>query len=380
MPNPTDLVESDNKKQTKQDASQRLSEELSRNIFKLNSGGTAFRVADGRLVTAFHNINGTSELLAEQNGKHYRVGKNIQIDDINGLAVLEFVDSAPPQPKEVLSVSQRSLSPKGSLSIAARDCLRKTNGEEVQFQQHILQKDYPRTYSPVLGAWLRSTVPLQSRDLDDAQRFIRRPLLELSPVVSTSIAGGPVLSDSGEIVGVMLKSTPERSYAIPGEKVSQLLACKPEESKFIVTSGYENGVQKYFRDWERDRYSASMDTAIMAAKTLSFAGLLSDTLPFNALGFASVLYQGSADLKGMFESTNSRDRWYYGAALSADMVSGTGLGMYTHPRMRPFGKIVYGAGLLARSACELIPNRYVIQKIERRDGDSRPPFTPRVEY
>jgi hypothetical protein len=375
MPNPTDLVESDNKKQTKQDASQRLSEEVSENIFRIGAG-TAFRVADGRLVTAFHNIHGCSEIFASQGDKYYRVGKNIQIDDINGLAVLEFVDSAPPQPKGVLAPTQRSLTPKEFTSIAGSDFLGKPSVEYGQFRKQLVEEDSPRTFSSVIGAWLRTPALLKSRELSDAQLFARRPLLELVPAVSSSMAGGPVLSERGEIMGLTLKSTAQKSYAIPGEKVSQLLAGKPEDSKFIITSGYENGVQKYLRDWERDRCSALLETGKIAVKTLSLAGVVSGRPSLLWLAIASDTYQIVKDANGLKGATNNRDKWYYGAALSADALTYAGMMMWAFPRTSGIGKAVYGAGLVGRTACELIPNKYVIQKIERRDGDLRPPFVP----
>ncbi len=374
----SDRTAAPTERNTPSDGSRKLAEEYSSHIFQIETdrgGGTGFRSPDGKIVTSLHVISGNSEIFAAIDGKRYRVGKNVQIDDINDLAVMEFVDS-PPSTNKPLSLAKAPPVAEQPITAVGRP------GKElvqsgVEFKREIKQEDYRSLF----GRHPAVSVATSTKELSDALLFANRPLLELSKDVSYGMSGGPVIANNGEVVGVTVLGNWSNAYAIPVEKVIELLGRKPEESKFVVTSGYENGLQKYVRDWERAPGIAAETTVVGAGTVLGLAAVASRMGPPSLMMLApGVGYRTMTDLSGFHGSTNNLDRTYYAAALAADAfsVGGTALcaASYFSPRLRPIGIAMTTAGLAGRLGCELLPNHFVIQRIQRRDGDPRKPFLP----
>lgn len=159
--------------------------------------------------------------------------------------------------------------------------------------------------------------------------------------------------------------------------MSDLLNEDPLRSKYIVSGGYESGLLKYYRDWERAPGTALLNTIEPAAYGLSFAACSAKWAaplrgPAAACLSTGLFFQSAQDFAGLIRSTNQADTWYHGAALAADFTgfSGANVALFCHPRGRVLATLLMGIGLAGRGACELIPNRYVVQSIHRRDGTS----------
>lgn len=335
--------------------------------------GSGWRAADGRIVTSFSVIEGGREIFAVQNGRRYRLGGNVQIDDIANLAVLEFIDGAPSDSGGVRLATSRPANG-DSVTVTASSVSGAATAVRMATRADIRQyADSP----------LRMTVPFDSPTLKDALAYVEKPVLELKMQTRLDGLAGALASNSaGEAVGIVdrqgSKGTP---FVVPAGAISELLNRKPEESKFEVAATYENGLQRYLRDWSRAPGRALMSTAWPVGTALMQTCYIFGKTPVDPHGlgplvFLSTLvgYRTFSDLSGLSSSTGERDRLYYKSAVATDAVTVFGLLTGALPNMR---RLAIGATLLglgARAACELIPNKYAIQSVTRRDGNSRPPF------
>lgn len=367
--------------------SQPLSEQYSQHLFTITSqsgSGTGFRVPDGRVVTNLQLIEGGGEVFASQNGKRYRLGTSVAIDDINELAVLGFVDARPPGNGGLPLASTPMEAPLPVSLMGYREG--KPTHVFGEFTKPVRQEDYRGFFRG-----LQITSPVIVSHLSDALEYAKRPLLEVRfPSEDTfGMLGAPILS-KGEVQGAKTDLRGwSGTYAIPAEKISTLLQVKPEESKFVMSGHYECGLQKYVTDLTRAPGTALCDSVVPAAALAGYTGIR--RLPpgptanvFTGVGRvgllgASTALIGSKDLHGFFTSTNALDTGYFGSALAADGVSLSGAAMWarslSHPKLRPLAVGVTTLGLTARLGCELIPNKYVLQPPVRTDGDPRKPFS-----
>lgn len=353
-----------------------LAAEYADHIFRIHTEdgiATGFRAPDGRLVTSFSAIRGSREIIAEQNGKRYRVGKSVQVDDINDLVVLEPADKLP-LPQHPLPLSTRRVED-GERVVSAGIPSREFYAHEGVVTRQIKQEDY-RNY---FGSQPKLSLPPSERHLSDALHFSKRPLLELSYDMSSSMYGGPLISEKRDVVGVTLTGNYSNAYAIPVDKLRQLLEQKPQDSKFVVSTGYENGLQTYLSNWSNAPHVALQKSTIPLISGIGFAAAAAKTGPGAYIWLGGAMgYRMATDLKGYLSSTNDLDATYHAAGMISDggAMFGTALMAASHyvPRLRPIGLITTGLGLAARLGCELVPNRLVIQSIKRRDGDDRKPF------
>ncbi len=364
------------------DASEKLAEELNKSIFKivtdtsLSGPGTGWRAPDGRIVTDFDAIKGASEIFAEQDGKRYKIGKTIKIDDINNLAVLDFVDKPPDTP----CLSLRKAVPVPGEKIFAPRYNRGTfEVEHGSFTRAILQSEYRSA-----GGWpLSRETQFDSRELGDALDFAKRPLYESTVWLCVHGNGGPILSADNQVLGSLTMSNGKHSYAVPRQKIDELLAQKEGDEKFKIQTGYENGFQKYWNNLSRCPQSAIWDTANVGHGALAIAAMKYGPREAKIAGSALL---GVFSAMRLFEDysaysgqTNNLDRKKFGLALVADTATTAGLGLFAaglrYTPLRAVGLGLAVAGMAGRLATEIVPNHFVIQDIKRTDGDPRPPFS-----
>jgi S1-C subfamily serine protease len=339
---------------------------------------TGWRTTDGRIVTKYSAIAGCGEIFALQDGKSYRLGKKISIDDINDIAVLSFVDEAPPA---------KGLSTGRNYVLGER--VKATANREEQTKHGRLSNVIKRE-DIFHGSLL---LPVNSSTLTDARLFATTNLIETTNLHSAWI-GSPVVNRDGLVIG-MMDTNPGKSdsqYLTPVQKINDLLAQKSDQSKFTVHTGYESGFGKYFRDWNRSpgrAAFASLEPAGRLVGTLLFAQNPAG-YPSNAsltIGLAAITaltgYRTYKDYQGFTGATNGRDTAYYSNALVGDAgaLLGVGLGWASllYPKLRAASVSLALSGTLVRLWSEVIPNKFVVKDIERRDGTNRPPFSP-VHY
>ncbi len=355
------------------DASAKLGEEVKQEIFRLltdKGTGTAFRGPDGRLITTYRNIATCTELFAEQDGKKYRVGKNLIIDDVNDLAVMEFVDQPPPSNRTLTVSQQRSIEPAANLNAVGFGGRNNFRFEQsnVQVSREIQQRHFEND--------ARTGFRLVSNDNEaaDATSFLQRPLLKLTNDVST-LQGGPIISQHGEVVGVNVVGNGKHGGAIPANKLADLLALELSQSAFTITSGYETGISTYIRVWQQwpGRQAARHIPPVIGIAMATFSKNPGFVMP----GAILLLSQLSSDLDGRKSSIGNLERNHFGIAAAADVSSLIGLALgCIKSKWRPLGLTMAAGGLAVRAATELMPYRYTIQKTQRKDGDNRRPFDP----
>lgn len=368
----------------------KLSEQYAEHVFRIESDkGTAcgFRTPDGRIVTTANVIGEGTRITAEQNGKRYPLGKSILIDDINNIAVLEFVE-APKFSAKPLQIATTPLAPGQQLGVV--DC---SPGQPPRALKSTLEgqirQDEFRYQS---GRTPRIELSMTTSDIKDLVAFSTRPILKLKSD-GFAAPGSPVIAN-GEIAGMMTNfhERAQPDYAIPATSIANLLAERPETSKFRITSGYENGFQKYARDWNRAPLYAVENTALAgtfcgaltaAGQRGAYGGLTiagqrgAGILPV-AILVAANGYVAASDAKGLLGSTSVLDLKYYGLSVAADAVSFAGMGVCLasnwNPKLRPLGIGLTSLGLGGRLGCEAMPKHLVVQNITRTDQDQRPPF------
>jgi hypothetical protein len=347
--------------------------------------GTGFRGPDGRIVTSFHLINGAREVVAEQDGRQYRLGRNVRIDDINDIAVLGFVDEPPPGSRRLplatrVKPGESVVSFLSTPAETVNEILRSLSASNLEELNTSVTRVGPQ--EEVLPGRRRS-LSLDSRTLRDALAHAQRPLIELENAPSSSRLGAPLLSESGEVLGLLALKHRGQAYAIPSDQLPALLEQKEGEEKFQITSGAESGIGKWWRDWGRDPSHSLKGTLGPLATALTFAMYAGGAKYTRFAALPLALANGLRtfdDFKGFQGTTNDEDIRYYGTAVGAQgyLWSGIAIGAVfaKTPQLRQLGLAVTALGLIQRLGAEIFPNRYVIKGVERSDGDQRPPFRP----
>lgn len=368
----------------------KLSEQYAEHVFRIETDkGTAcgFRTPDGRIVTTANVIGEGTRITAEQNGKRYPLGQSILIDDINNIAVLEFAE-APKLSATPLHIATTPLAPGQQLGVI--DC---SPGQPPRTLRSTLEGQIRQDeFRYKNGQTPRIELSMTTSDIKDLVAFSTRPILKLRSD-GFAAPGSPVIAN-GEIVGMTTSfhERPQTDYAIPATSIANLLAELPESSKFRVTTGYENGFQKYVRDWSRAPRYAAENTALAgtfcggltaAGQRGAYDGLTlagqrgAGILPVAVLAAANG-YVAVSDVKGLLGSTSNLDFKYYGLAVAADAISFSGMGVCLasnwNPKLRPLGIGLTSLGLAGRLSCEAIPKHLVVQSITRSDNEQRPPF------
>jgi hypothetical protein len=360
--------------ETQQNARTRLLEEVGNPVVSLLCGngltresvGTGWITADGRIVTSYRTIRNYDELFAEIDGKRHRIGKNTRIDPIANLAVMEFVENTNPVKGLQLHTNAKRQEPVKSTNLTTGAITGMATMEDLHRGQNRRNVRLPLTLD----------------SLNDAMRFVTQDVLKADFETAPSGHGHPVLSDQG-VVGMMVAMQGKTGFMVPASRIQSFLDQNAKQSEFIVTSGYESGIQQYFKDWYRAPFRAAADTVLpLGLGTMWLATVASGgrAAPFLAL---PAIYQTACDYYNLHHSANSTDRTKGQMAVVADSLVLGGAALCAIAPFSRFsgqllalGGLASAGGLVGRLIPETIPSHYVRQEVRRRDGDSRPPFHP----
>lgn len=363
-----------------QDARAKLLQDCSTGLFKIvtdtsiSGPGTGWMGPDGRIVTSLGAIMNANELYAERDGKRYKLGKSIKIDDINNLAVLEFVDKVPDVPRFALATKPPRIGESvSSPSIAHGNAVVKAGTISGIMEQS--------RYRRANGGPLKLELDADPAVLEDAMTFSRRPLLESTVCHFGNFAGAPLVSN-GEVLGILTMTNGTSSYAIPAEKISRLLDLHEQDGKFKIETGYENGFQMFWNNLQRCPESAASDLVRVGHGAWAVVGMATKVKQARIAGAGLAgLYCGMItyeDYCGFAGQTNERDRNKFAMSLASDAVTTGGVALFVAglrcSPLRSAGLGIAVAGMVGRLACELVPNHFVIKEFSRKDGSSRPPF------
>ncbi len=214
---------------------------------------------------------------------------------------------------------------------------------------------------------------------DETADWLRRPILEGRVNLIGGNSGGPLVDEHMSVLGVssctnMLSG---QSGFVPTEQVEQFLSQPEEKFKF----GYSYQMR---RDWVNNYVDSWSDAPVINALTTAStaAGAYACGVAFNratpprywptaaVLGGGMLLYNDV----GEFNTFGGlRNVVQDSASILSDVAMMSGGVLRMTGKYRSLGTALVGFGTAGRLGAEFIPTRPVLEKIERQNGDTRPP-------
>jgi hypothetical protein len=361
-------------------ACEKLLNDSAPSIFKVQQGhetGTGWLGPDNRLITDYHVIQGGGEVTAEDDaGHHYRLGKDIAIDDVNDLAAIGFLNG-PPKNARPLSLSDKA--PETN-EIATMLSHRMAHSLELTTGKFLSSSSL---MSALYGSEMEKKLPKYSasNDVLDKEKavYYSRSVENYEIGGGPGSSGAPLFDKDGKVSSVFEISEPEKYQfgTIPASDVAALINRPRASNQFIISTGYENSFQDSWRKYKAESVPAStFDTAVSAA---GLYGLSKTAFgqPGKLSVAASALYLTSAiskDSEKLFSSKDWRDVLANGSNIAGDTALLAGTVARFVPRASQASLALLGVGVGLKLAGSLVPNHYAIQGIKRANGDKRPPI------
>lgn len=175
-----------------------------------NQTGSGFVAQDGTVVTNAHVVAGVDQPVVQtRDGQVYRA-QTVQYDAASDLAVLRVPDLPDtPLPLEDSAVQ----------------------GETVSFAGYPLGGPYTLRPATVQG---EAVAPVQNVTTGETQT---RSIIQFAGDVEQGNSGGPLLNDSGHVVGVVFAKavTDQVGYAIPVARVTEILDAAEQSTQAVST-------------------------------------------------------------------------------------------------------------------------------------------------
>lgn len=351
-------------------------------VFRLDAdhgNATAWLVDDHTVVTNAHVASGHRQfVLVGQDGKRYRAGGDVWVDEPHDLALITLAPGTTiPGARPLPLGDPKSVKPGDELHSFGfpRTFFPQTRAHELPGKVQSVCKMIDQLQDQAKQAGdTKAIKAFREIAANDAARFdprtkgLFRHIVIIQNGTGPGTSGGPDLDVRGNVVsvishGVDLEKGTEGSTSV--RHVKELLANRESYPHF--SGRYENGFQTASHEPLRTLALAIPETgATLAglnflrnyrgASALSEVSTLSKT--GGIAGAALLGYQTYADANNFISSTNSRDTLKYGIASGGDACMILGVAGMLVPRLGTAGKILFGAGLLGRLSAELIPNNY----------------------
>lgn len=361
------------------EASRRLFEEVLPATVEIESergNGTGFFVDEkGRVATASHVVLYARELFATtSDGKRYRA-KIVKLGDTDDISLLELQNFSPKNQKH----------------------LELGSSTKVPTSDEVYSIGYPYGTHSARMTSMRIVANVSSYEMVDKNKVARefasktgdekndwlkamsRPVLQGDASVAPGSSGGPLLDESGKVVGVNNVSGRKEdrtTYFVRSENLEALIS---EASKFNFVYERERAPvqESYLSGWTnawRSEAGGAAGRKVQALPYYNNGPTFNDghALSTVAGGIVYPLQKLQDDYYAYKRSTDTVDSLKYGLAtvFDATIVAGAA----TAPFSRPIGALSLSLGLAGRVASDYIPNRLVLKKIERVDGHPRAPF------
>lgn len=359
------------------EASRRLYEDVLPATVEIESergNGTGFFVDEkGRVATASHVVLDARELFATtSDGKRYRA-KIVKLGDTDDVSLLELQNFSPK--------NQKHLELKSSSAVPTSDQVYSIG---YPYGTHSARMTSMRIVSNVASYEMvdknsvaREFAGKRGEEKSDWLKALSRPVLQGDASVAPGSSGGPLVDESGKVVGINNVSGRKQdrlTYFVRSENLEALIS---EASRFNFVYERERSPihESYLSGW--GNAWAGQPSKIGTAEAVPYyknGPTFNDSYALSsvAAGIAYPLQRLQDDYYAYKRSTDTVDSLKYGLAtvFDATIVAGAA----TVPFSRPIGALSLSLVLAGRVASDYIPNRLVLKKIERVDGDPRAPF------
>ncbi len=367
------------------DASRQLLDSIRPAVFKIEADdvtGTGWLVDANTIVTSYHVIQGQRNITAiGQDGKRYRLGKEVTFDYKNDVAILTFVGDPPNLGPPIERAPNSNLKPEDSLFTVGHPGGGTATYGTGKYRYHTTWKDWLSLEADSKPKFPRERMLREMAEL--TPELLARPLVVSTTDTTHGSSGGPITNSDGQVIAIVTQhsSANDLRYNVPVEKVNSIVGGRFDLSKFDRADGYyEPNLLTHLKRADHAPFSFMIDNIGLAAGvygssklfgyTNDFMSLISrkGALTGGAFGAALLTYVSYNDADGLYRSTNHRDSIKYGLSLGADATIAGGLvSRYLSvlrssgvDRTGKIGKALLLGGLAARVACELIPNNFVV--------------------
>lgn len=380
-----DIARSNEPQPELDETGRKLYEEASKAVVKVVSDkektGTGFIVGDGTkfITTARAVLDSKEQFAVGPDGKRYKAEIEL-MDDLNDLAVLRLTKGAIAGTKALELGSSKDLEEDQKLYTFTIP----TKADEVY-----VSPGYGRgVMTPIqllagMDPNIGRKLQMKAFGMDmvqqmEARAMLGRPLFETKTHIQRGGGGGPMLDESGKVVGITQLSNGVDST------LGKTLSSPVEAAQFLLQKGgrYDVTYKQSAEPWAEE-FKKSMDESklvaagsVMVAGGLGYAGYLGLNR-FPVVGGGALAGYGlmkfTNDASNFLSSSDSKDSLKYGLASASDLSTFAGGAMTFIPKVRGIGMILAAAGIVGRAGSDFIPNHLVVDELKRKDGSTRPP-------
>lgn len=335
--------------------------------------GSGFVVDGGKVVTDWHVINGARRVWVSHNGNRHEVDIK-DIDDIEDLAILQLRTGK--TSTKPLTLGESATLKRGDRIIALGHP--KQTHDLVASPGTFNHRNLDVGVVVSLGGLQQAArqwnqVPETHRG--DLVSTWTRTILDANVHGESGQSGGPLLDQSGAVVGVVCQheiANTSHSFFTRSEKVRELL--NRPSPKFEFDRGMKSNADI--------APVAFVNTALCYGAALAGSQYFPKTASLGVMGYGA--FRGMRDYNHISDCFDGNTKLNYQLSLASDvtMVSGSALSIASqafklNPRLRMAGNLLMAAGMLGSLATDLRPTHPdLIQGIRRTDtSDSRTPMS-----
>ena len=359
---------------SKEAAARKIYAEVAPATVKIESSfaiGSGFFVGDGsRIVTNAHVVNGEDGLfdVTTPDKKQYKA-RIEKLDDVNDLAIIHLEDGA--KGDHVLKLGDSNAVKLNQALYAIGHPLGRSE-TFISPGYFTAKGDFDKVFGskdPADKDWLSFLRARNDTDKNvaaDAVAITKSPRVEAKMQIEPGNSGGPMVNESDEVVAVSQFGSDSKQYhdfawAVPSEKISELLKNKP---KF---------------EFEYGRVSdAKLHPKLTAGLTV-VGSALAFGLPRGGgavLGAIGAL-DGALLMANDFDHPKTTaDKAYKGLEVAFDAGMVTGAVLSWMPELKPYAYAAYGVGLASGLAQSFVPHDTGLIAIYRtaNPADKRQPM------
>ena len=364
-------------------AASRLYHQTQSAVVKLETergSGSGFFVDDnGHIATAAHVVLNASEIFAiTSTGEKFRARLE-KLDDISDIAELKL-ENFDKRPQNFLEFgtskdlfNEQPLAAVGHPRGATRSS--STTGNltgKIPMYEMVDKDEVARQYA--------QATPLGKKDWLEV---LARTVLQTKILLEPGNSGGPLIDPNGHVVGMaqsIRNNNKSESIFAPVEDLQRVVPSPADKFAFVYAHTPASYTQSFIARWLAP--PTNVEGSEPPAKSWSNNGMAFLSLASQANSYNFYAYTAATlgdDLQDYRTSTYSRDRLKHGLSTAFDFTILAGAATSLLPGLEAPSMLARSCGLAGRISTDFIPNRLLLSKIQRLDGDTRPPFGRQTE-